>query len=168
LAKGEAIGRRAGGGAQVRTARVTWTKARRAAFLEELAATANVARSARKAGVSESSAYLQRRKDAGFALAWAEALVEGYTRLELLMVQRALEDMAGEALPVPRDTAKAAALSERAVLQLLAHHRQSVREHREAAATRDADAPDGRAREALEARLAAMHARLTGSGPDAA
>ena len=167
MAKGEAIQRRAGGRVQLKTSRVKWTKAARTAFLEELAATANVTRSAQAAGVSDSSAYLLRRRDLAFAAAWAEALVEGYTRLELLMVQRALEEMGGTALTAPRDTAKTAALSERAVLQLLAHHRQSVREHRDVAASREATAPDGSARAALELRLAAMHAKLSAREPDA-
>lgn len=48
-----------------------------ARFLESLASTANVRLAAGEAGVDHSTAYNWRRKDAGFAAAWARAMGEG-------------------------------------------------------------------------------------------
>ena len=54
-----------------------WTKAARSVFLAELAETANVAASARKAGMPVSSVYALRIKSPEFRLDWSEALAEG-------------------------------------------------------------------------------------------
>ncbi|HET9335124.1 MAG TPA: hypothetical protein VFO12_01810 [Sphingomicrobium sp.] len=60
-------------------------------FLATLAETCNVVRSARKAGVSANWMYRKRRIDAGFRLAWAAAVREGYARLELVLLERAMK-----------------------------------------------------------------------------
>ncbi|MDR6852163.1 hypothetical protein J2Y54_001683 [Sphingomonas sp. BE123] len=69
---------------------IRWTKAKREAFLDHLAATCNVARSAEVAGVLKSAVYRLRRRDPGFADAWAEALVLGYQMLETMVVGHVL------------------------------------------------------------------------------
>lgn len=67
-----------------------WTKAARGVFLAELAETANVAASARKAGMPASSVYALRIKSPEFRLEWSEALAEGYARLEASLLEAAL------------------------------------------------------------------------------
>ncbi|WP_106639907.1 hypothetical protein [Allosphingosinicella vermicomposti] len=68
----------------------SWTAAKRKAFLAELAATCNVKRSARAAGMHESGVYQLRARSAEFRAQWAAALDEGYAKLELMMLERAM------------------------------------------------------------------------------
>lgn len=99
---------------------------RREVFLAELALTANVAASARTAGVAEAAAYSLRRRDEGFRRAWLEALAEGYAQLELQLLERALYG-------TPKVAAKgvpAREFSERLALALLAAHRDTVMKER--------------------------------------
>ncbi|MBJ6122728.1 hypothetical protein [Sphingomonas mollis] len=63
---------------------------RRQRFLEVLAATANVTRSAVEAGVEARACYRLRQRDAGFAAAWEAALDEGYVRLEASLLATAM------------------------------------------------------------------------------
>jgi hypothetical protein len=51
-----------------------WTPARRAMFLECLAATANVQHACAVVGLSRQAAYRLRRRDPEFAAAWRDAL----------------------------------------------------------------------------------------------
>ena len=57
-------------------------------FLDTLAETSNVSEAARVSGANPSRAYKVRREDRTFARQWAEALVEGYTHLELETLER--------------------------------------------------------------------------------
>ena len=68
-------------------------------FLVTLGDTCNVARSARVAGFSPSWAYRLRKRDAGFRAGWAEAVREGYAKLELVLLERAMK---GTPRPVQR------------------------------------------------------------------
>lgn len=63
--------------------------ARRARFLKILAATANVSRAARDAGVSSSSLYRHRAINALFAKAWDAAIGEALDALEEVLIERA-------------------------------------------------------------------------------
>ena len=66
-------------------------------FLDHLAETSNVTRSAKLAGINPSRAYLVRRQDADFARAWLAALREGYMHLEMEVLRRLREgDMTTE------------------------------------------------------------------------
>src|SRR3546814_8932107 len=49
-------------------------------FLDALAASSNVAASARAAGISGNAMYRERRRNPGFAARWHEALCEGFAR----------------------------------------------------------------------------------------
>lgn len=69
---------------------VRWSQKKRSAFLDHLAGSCNVRESAEAAGVSATSAYALRRKDADFADQWHEALLAGYEVLETAMVGHAL------------------------------------------------------------------------------
>lgn len=59
-------------------------------FFSELADTCNVVRSAKAAGFSANWAYRKRKMDAGFRAGWARAVAEGYAKLELVLLDRAM------------------------------------------------------------------------------
>lgn len=60
-------------------------------FFATLAETCNVVRAAKAANINKSWAYRRRRRDAGFRNAWAEAVREGYAKLELVLLERAMK-----------------------------------------------------------------------------
>ena len=60
-------------------------------FFVTLTETCNVARSARAAGFNAATAYRRRKTDAGFRKAWAEAVREGYAKLELVLLERVIK-----------------------------------------------------------------------------
>ena len=60
----------------------------RSRFLEHLAATSNVSRSAELVGVSPARAYKLRRADPDFARQWVAALAESYLHLEMEIIRR--------------------------------------------------------------------------------
>lgn len=62
-----------------------------AAFLNCLRATGNVSEAARAAKIRRSRCYECRRRDQGFAAAWADALEEAADRLEMEAFRRAVE-----------------------------------------------------------------------------
>lgn len=100
-----------------------WTQARRNIFLSTLADTCNVTVSCQAAGMSTGAIYPLRQRDAGFRAAWAAALKEGYVRLELAMLERAIHgtDRAVYHLGTRIDTVKQ--YSDATAFKLLAHHR---------------------------------------------
>lgn len=67
-----------------------WTKAKEEAFFTALAETCNVKHAAQAAGMSVAGAYLKRKRDAAFRAGWADAIATAYQRLELVMLDRAL------------------------------------------------------------------------------
>lgn len=75
-----------------------WTRAKRAAFLRELAASQNVSQAAKSVGMSRKSAYALRNRMPGtpFALAWEVALEAGLQQLAHAVMDRALN---GEEVP---------------------------------------------------------------------
>lgn len=76
---------------QMRTTRVDgWSERARRVFLDHLAATCNVRRSAEAAERSERSAYALRRRDGEFAALWQAAIEIGYDRIEALALERVL------------------------------------------------------------------------------
>lgn len=93
-------------------------------FLEALAESSNVAASARAAGVSGNAMYRERRRNAGFAARWHEALCEGFARLEAELLSEALVAPSGN---VKDATLKSRAQKYRLGLALLAAHRAAVR-----------------------------------------
>ena len=60
-------------------------------FFATLTETCNVVRSAKAAGFAANWAYRKRKGDAAFRNAWAEAVREGYARLELILLERAIK-----------------------------------------------------------------------------
>ncbi len=67
-----------------------WTKAKEEAFLTTLGETCNVAAATKAARMSKSAVYERRKKVAAFRAGWAEAIADAYQRLELAMLDRAL------------------------------------------------------------------------------
>lgn len=124
-------------------------------FLEALAESSNVAASARAAGVSGDAMYRERRRNAGFAARWHEALCEGFARLEAELLSEALVAPSGN---VKEATLKSRAQKYRLGLALLAAHRAAVRGAKvpggDGATTR------GSAKERLRAKLDAIRANV--------
>jgi hypothetical protein len=67
-----------------------WTRAREKQFLTALSETCNVTVAAEAAGISLTAAYVRRKKVAAFRAGWADAIATAYQRLELVMLDRAL------------------------------------------------------------------------------
>lgn len=63
----------------------------RETFIEALAQTSNVTRSAGIAGIEPSQAYRERRENPGFYQNWQLALCEGYDHLEMEVLRRLRE-----------------------------------------------------------------------------
>ena len=59
-------------------------------FFSALADTCNVVRSAKAAGFTANWAYRKRKTDAGFRAGWARAIAEGYAKLELVLLDQAM------------------------------------------------------------------------------
>lgn len=99
-----------------------WTKARRNVFIATLADTCNVTASCHAAGMSPGAIYPLRQRDPAFRAEWAAALKEGYVRLELALLERAINgtDRAVYYLGSRIDTVKQ--YSDVTAFRLLAHH----------------------------------------------
>ena len=102
-----------------------WTKAKEKTFLTTLAETCNVTAAAESAGMSVRGAYERRKKFAAFRAGWAEAISTAYQRLELVMLERALNGT--EKVVVRKDGSeeRMRAYSDTAALALLRMHRDS-------------------------------------------
>src|SRR3954468_4317602 len=72
-----------------KAAKRDWTKAKASAPLGALAETCNVSEACRRSGVPMTVAYRRRKMDAAFRAALAEAIAVAYSRLELLLLERA-------------------------------------------------------------------------------
>lgn len=110
-------------------------------FLAELAATSNVAASARAAEIHPARAYEARRADPGFYREWQEALCEGYDHLEMNLLQRLRE---GEIKPASGAKKGVRVFDNATALRLLIVHREAasrqraIHEHRNSDAILDA------------------------------
>lgn len=108
-----------------------WTKAKRTAFLSELAASCNIRRASQAAGMTPSGVYKLRQREEEFAVAWQAALEIGYERLETALVRRALETV-GE-VDIDEADARAELLEKMTVeqaIRILRQHRESIRQGR--------------------------------------
>lgn len=106
-------------------------------FLAELAATSNVAASARKAGVHASTAYDARRHDAEFYRAWQVALCEGYDHLEMDLLHRL---RMGERKPAAGAKRGARSFDNATAFRLLSAHREAAAQQRAIRENDDAEA----------------------------
>lgn len=125
----------AGGSApkRVSPAPSNWRKV----FLAELAATSNVAASARAAKVSTARAYEARRADPVFYREWQEALCEGYDHLELALLQRLRE---GEVKPAAGAKRGTRVFDNATAFRLLVAHRETAARQRAVIENRNTDA----------------------------
>ncbi len=114
----------------------SWTADKRATFLTALAATSNVSKSAKAAGMSDSHVYAERRRNPVFRDAWTDALSEGYARLEFMMLERASDALSvkGKVSDEQLATNKMHEYSNKLALNLLTAHRALVRDARSGAA----------------------------------
>lgn len=102
--------------------RNNWTAARRATFLDHLAATCNVAKACAAVGMHPTGAYKMRRREPAFAEQWHAALMTGYDRIEAALIEHITRTVAetehGDVAAVPFDVAEAIAV-------LKMHHARS-------------------------------------------
>jgi hypothetical protein len=103
-----------------------WTKPRRDLFLNALADTCNVAASCRAAGMSSGAIYPLRQRDPAFRRAWAEALREGYARLELAMLDRAINGIDRPVFRLGQRVDTVREYSDGAAMRLLMHHQAAA------------------------------------------
>lgn len=121
-------------------------------FLAQLAASSNVAASARAAKVSTTTAYDARRADPAFYRAWQEALCEGYDHLEMHLLQRLRE---GEMKPPTGAKRGTRTFDNATALRLLVAHRESAARQRAMVENGNAEATLA----AIDAKIEKMRAR---------
>ncbi len=145
------------GSPQRRTGRRSdWTQKMSEQFVETLADTCNVTLAAASIGRSIANVYKWKGKDASFRAAWDRALAVGYSRLELMLLERALHGV--EKVVVARDGTSSVMREypDRVALTLL-------RMHRETAALAE-ESVDGREHEEACDRIIARLERLKDRG----
>jgi hypothetical protein len=108
----------------IRTTGKRWSDQAQTRFLDNLAASCNVQRSAAEAGFSAAAIYKRRRDDPVFAQRWQAALEQGCARIEMALVRAAGDALEGfvpdPETPIPTMTVKDA-------LAILAQHRAVAR-----------------------------------------
>lgn len=67
-----------------------WTPEKRAHFFAELANSCNIKAACQAVGMSVGGAYMLRERDPSFRLGWRRGIAQGYAKLELQMLERAL------------------------------------------------------------------------------
>ena len=103
-----------------------WTAAMADRFVEVLADSCNVSLAARAIGRAVSNVYKQRSKDAAFRHAWDQALAMGYSRLEMMMLERALHGVEKTVTLRNGESRIMREYNDRVALALLRQHRDSV------------------------------------------
>lgn len=126
----------------------------RSRFLDTLATSSNVTRSAAAAGITLSRAYRLRRAEPEFARQWQAALNDGYLHLELELVRRLREGDFQTADGQKYDFANA--------IRLLVAHRGSG--GGEPARERDVSAAEVRA--SIDRKIEDMRRRIARTEPD--
>ena len=103
-----------------------WTQALADKFVEVLADSCNVTLAARAINRSISNVYKHRVKDAAFRQAWDQALAMGYSRLEMMMLERALHGVEKTVTLRNGESRIMREYNDRVALALLRHHRDAV------------------------------------------
>ena len=152
-------------------ARRDWSKAKASKFLTVLAETCNVSEACRRSGVPMTVAYRRRKMDAAFRADWAETIGGAYSRLELVLLERAFNG--AEKVITRRDGSeeRMTEYSNQFGLQLLKMHRETAAEANSELPAEDVDEIRERIVRKLQ-RLKkrneeqeAERARLRGAGP---
>lgn len=107
---------------------VSWTAAKRKAFLTELAHSCNVTRAHKAAEMCNGSAYSVRQRDAEFARQWQAALEIGYERLEMALARRALEVLGELELDEREEPVEKMTVAQ--AIEVMNMHRRSVQQGR--------------------------------------
>ena len=102
-----------------RALRTSLTKAQRIVFLDHLAATANVKRSAEAVGRKAPTLYGMKQRDPEFAAAWQVALEAGYARIEEELLAHALGDATTDYVPGESEVESARPFDPNLALKLL-------------------------------------------------
>lgn len=140
---------------KITPSRRSWTKAKERAFIAALAESCNVKLAAKRAGVSASTIYVRRSRDASFRRAWNQALAAGYAQLEMMMLERALHEVEKRVVLKSSGTQVMREYRDRVGLALLRMHRDSA-----GAAEESVDAEDYQeACERIMARLERLRER---------
>ena len=105
-----------------------WSLAKERKFLETLAETCNVTLSAKAAKVGNSVCYKKRARDAAFRRAWGEAIAQGYARLEIETLERAINGTMRTIVRKDGSEEEVVEFDPRTALALLRHHRDTARE----------------------------------------
>lgn len=145
--------------AKTKAKRESWTTEKKQDFLANLAATANVRASIRATGMSESAVYRLRQRSPDFRAQWGVALREGYARLELMLLERAMNGTKKPVFHAGQQIGQIIEYSDRLALTLLSVHRDTVMG--EAPAREKPSHPEEVRKRILE-KLAEMNGRLTG------
>jgi hypothetical protein len=105
-----------------------WSRDKEKAFLTSLGQTCNVKLAAHEAGVSPQHAYARRKTHAAFRAGWIEAIGVAYGRLELILLDRALNGT--EKIITRRDGSEERMVeySNQVALTLLKMHRETAME----------------------------------------
>jgi hypothetical protein len=153
------------GGASPKTRKPSkrdWTRAKEQSFLASLAETCNVTLSAKAAGVSVAGVYKRRKQNAAFRAGWAEAIAAAYQRLELVMLDRALNGM--EKIVVRKDGSeeRMREYPNQIALHLLKMHRDSAAEAMKEPSETDVE----EARERLFEKLQRLRRRIEAEEQD--
>ena len=106
LAGGELISFAGDGAKRSRRAKRQWSTEVEEKFLEELTASANVARAAAAVGFSATAIYKRKLRDRHFADGWEAAIAVGRSRLEAHLLVQADRTFDPEALPVAEGAPK--------------------------------------------------------------
>jgi len=134
-----------------------WTAAMEQKFAEVLADTCNVTLAGKAIKRSSSAVYAHRARSAGFRALWEAALVTGYSRLELMMLERALHGQEKVVTGKDGSTTVMREYPDRIALALLKMHRETVGSGEGAAAVDEAECEE--ARERIMARITRIRER---------
>lgn len=136
------------------------TDRQRTLFLDMLATTCNVRKSAEAAGVSNVSVYRWRRADPAFAEQWRAALLTGYDRIEAALIRRALTVLGEEG-----DTVDRGNFDVEDALRLLHNHRSWERRPSETRVRAVRRATEAETDAAILKQLAALDRRAKAGKP---
>ena len=103
-----------------------WNKTKEARFLAALSDTCNVTLAAKLAKVGNSTVYSHRAKDATFRDGWAAAIAQGYARLEIETLERAIRGTFRTIVHKDGREELVTEYSDRVALALLRMHRDTA------------------------------------------
>lgn len=147
---------------RARAKAVRWSARREQAFLTALADTANIAASVRAAGLSDTTVYRRRRDNEDFRSLWAAALREGVAKLEMMLLDRAMNGVEKPVWYGGKQVGTMTDYSDRLALALLAFHRGGGGNG--FGRQEPAEMSIGEKRTALKAKLSEMNKRMGGAG----